>query len=68
MPSNEKVSLEEIRSQIAEWFAQEYELSAVAHLHTELRIMIDQEMTFMMSNILGERIREDRVGRVIRNG
>ena len=68
MPSNEKVSLEEIRSQIAEWFAQEYELSAVAHLHTELRIMIDQEMTFMMSNILGERIREDRAGRVIRNG
>ncbi len=68
MPSNEKVSLEEIRSQIAEWFAQQYELSAVAHLHTELRIMIDQEMTFMMSNILGERIREDRAGRVIRNG
>ena len=68
MPSNEKVSLEEIRSQIAEWFAQEYELSAVANLHTELRIMIDQEMTFMMSNILGERIREDRAGRVIRKG
>lgn len=68
MQNNEKVGLEEMRGQIAEWFAQEYELSAVAHLHTELRIMIDQEMTFMMSNILGERIREDRAGRVIRNG
>ena len=68
MDANDKTTLEEMRTQIADWFAQEYELSQVAFLHTELRIMIDQEMTFMMSNILGSRIREDRVGRKLRNG
>lgn len=51
--SDTRVSIEDMKSCIEEWFAQEYNLVGLTNLYVEVRMEIDKQLQYM-TNVIGK--------------
>lgn len=52
------VSIDDMKSCIQEWFAQEYNLVGLTNLYVEVRMEIDRQLQYM-TNIIGKDMAEN---------
>ena len=52
------VSIDDMKSCIQEWFAQEYNLVGLTNLYVEIRMEIDRQLQYM-TNIIGKDMAEN---------
>lgn len=55
-----KVSVEDMKLCIQEWFAQEYDLIGLTNLYVEVRMEIDKQLQYM-TNSIGKNMAENGV-------
>jgi len=53
-----RVSIEDMKSCIQEWFAQEYNLVGLTNLYVEIRMEIDKQLVYM-TNAIGKEMAEN---------